>query len=105
MSILPPFATLVSTGSGYANNVSVSIPTGSLRSNITTGRFEVWSGNSWAEVVNDKIKDHIQSAMTNVTTKVTELAKNNVTIQDALIEWLEASERFKIIATLAEQNK
>lgn len=109
MSILPPFTTLVSTGSGYTSNSFIATPIGSLRNNTTTGQFEVWDGTHWnvltATYAAKHIKDYIEKAEEEVREYVNSHAADNVTIQDALAEWLAAGERFKVIATLAESSK
>jgi hypothetical protein len=109
MSILPPFTTLVSTGSGYTSNSIIATPIGSLRNNSITGQFELWDGKNWvivtATYAAKHIRDHIEKAEEEVRAYVKTHAADNVTIKDALTEWLAAGERFKVIATLAEQNK
>jgi hypothetical protein len=109
MSILPPFTTLVSTGSGYTSNSIIATPIGSLRNNSITGQFEAWDGKNWVVVTATyaakHIRHHIEKAESEVKAYVNSHAADNVTIQDALAEWLAAGERFKVIATLVEQNK
>jgi hypothetical protein len=82
---------------------------GDLRNNITSGQFEVWDGKSWnvctPRYAAKHIKDCIEKAEEEVRAYVNSHAVDNVTIQDALAEWLEAGERFKVIATLAEHSK
>jgi hypothetical protein len=108
MSILPPFTTLVSIGSGYTSNSFIATPIGSLRNNTTTGQFEAWDGNNWVVVTATYaakyIRHHIEKAESEVKSYVNSHAADNVTIQDALAEWLAAGERFKVIATLAENS-
>ncbi len=112
---------VTSNGSGYANtNVAISslicgnavIPAaGTMRMNMnnTTGRMETWNGLRWIVVsmdfYGDTVKEYIQNVMNDVSEHVTTLAPNNVTINDALSEWIEACERFKVIVALAEHSK
>ena len=106
----PPIATLTNSGSGYsATNISISPAAGSIRLNSGTGQFETFNGTSWITLSMildaDTIKDYIQKAIDNVKSHIETRAPDNVTIQDALNEWVEACERFKVIATLAEHSK
>jgi hypothetical protein len=109
MSILPPFITLASTGSGYTSNSFIATPIGSLRNNTTTGQFELWDGKNWnvvtAPSATKHIKDYIEKAESEVRAYVNTHASDNITINDALSEWIGACERFKVIVTLAEHSK
>jgi hypothetical protein len=95
-----------SSGSGY-NNPNVTLAAGTLRMN--SGRMETWNGLSWVVISLDfessYIRHHIEKSVSEVTEYVKVRAHDNVTIQDALTEWLEACDKFKVITALAEQNK
>ena len=107
MSTIPPIL-VSSSGSGY-NNLNVTMAAGTMRMNTTIGRMEIWDGLNWVVVALDfesrYIRYHIEKSVSEVTDYVKARAPDNVTIQDALAEWLEACDKFKIITTLAEQNK
>ena len=96
------------SGSGY-NNPNVTLAAGTLRMNNTTGIMETWNGVRWIVVsmdfCGDTVKEYIQNVMNDVSKHVTTRAPNNVTINDALGEWIEACERFKVIVALAEHSK
>jgi hypothetical protein len=98
-----PVATLTSSGSGYTSNATITTPVGSLRTTAVE-QFEIYDGKNWTPFYNS-ISHHIEKAANHVQAHVNGHATNNVTIQDALAEWLEACDRFKVIATLAEPNK
>jgi hypothetical protein len=104
-----PAITVTSNGSGYTSNSFIATPIGSLRNNTTTGQFELWDGNNWvvasATYAATYIRDCIEKAESEVRKYVNTNAADNVTIQDALSEWMGACERFKVIATLAEHSK
>lgn len=118
MSIITPIV-ISSSGSGYSNpTATVSSPiwgsaatqtAGTMRMNTTTGRMETWNGLNWVVVSLDfessYIRHHIEKSVSEVTEYVKVHAPHNVTIQDALAEWIAAGERFKVIVTLAEQSK
>jgi len=95
-----------SSGSGY-NTPNVTLAAGTLRMNA--GRMETWNGVSWIVISLDfessYIRHHIEKSVSKVTEYVKVRAPHNVTIQDALTEWLEACDKFKVIIALAEQNK
>ena len=97
-----------SSGSGY-NNPNVTLAAGTLRMNSTTGRMETWNGLSWVVISLDfessYIRHQIEKSVREVMEYVKVRAQHNVTIQDALAEWLEACDKFKVITALAEQNK
>jgi hypothetical protein len=107
MITIPPIL-VSSSGSGY-NNPNVTMTAGTMRMNTTIGRMEIWDGLNWVVVALDfesrYIRHHIEKSVSEVTAYVKARAPDNVTIQDALAEWLEACDKFKIITTLAEQNK
>jgi hypothetical protein len=98
-----PVIPLTSSGSGYTSNATIATPVGSLRT-TAIGQFEIWDGNNWTPFYNS-ISHYIERAANHVQEHVNGHAADNVTIQDALAEWLEACDRFKVIATLAEPNK
>lgn len=108
-----PPVPLTSSGSGYTSNPTsspvVTIPIGALRTNATRGQAEVWDGKSWTPFTvryeSKYIRGYIEKAESEVRAYVDRHAADDVTIKDALAEWLAAGERFKVIATLAEQNK
>ena len=118
MSIVTPIV-VSSRGSGYSNpTTTVSSPiwgspatqtAGTMRMNTTTGRMETWNGLNWVVVSLDfesrYIKHHIEKAENEVRTYVNTHSSDNVTINDALSEWIGACERFKVIVTLAEHSK
>jgi hypothetical protein len=99
----------VSIGSGYTSNSIIATPIGSLRNNSITGQFEAWDGKNWVVVTATyaakHIRHHIEKAESEVKAYVNSHAADNVTIQDALAEWLEACDKFKIITALAETSK
>ena len=107
MTTIPPIL-VSSSGSGY-NNPNVTIAAGTLRMNNITGQMETWNGLTWITISMDfessYIRHHIEKSVGEVTEYVKVRAPNNVTIQDALTEWLEACDKFKVIVALAEQNK
>ena len=118
MSLVTPII-VSSSGSGYLNpTTAVSSPiwgspatqtAGTLRMNTTTGQMETWNGLAWITISmdfdSDTIKNYIKNVMNDVSKHVTTRAPDNVTINDALGEWIEACERFKVIVTLAEHSK
>jgi len=109
-----PTITLTSSGSGYTTSSPtlspvVNIPIGALRTNATRGLVEVWDGKSWT-LVTDRyeskyIRGYIEKAESEVRSYVNTHASDNITINDALSEWIGACERFKVIVTLAEHSK
>jgi hypothetical protein len=107
MSLITPII-VTNSGSGY-NTPNVTLAAGTLRMNSTTGRMETWNGVSWIVISLDfessYIRHHIEKSVSEVTEYVKVRAPNNVTIQDALAEWLEACDKFKVITTLVEQVK
>lgn len=106
-NIISPIV-VTSNGSGY-NTPNVTLALGTLRMNSTTGRMETWNGLAWITISvdfdSDTIKNYIKNVMNDVSKHVTTRAPDNVTINDALGEWIEACERFKVIVTLAEHSK
>jgi hypothetical protein len=103
-----PSILVSSSGSGYSNP-NVAIAAGAMRMNTTIGRMEIWDGLNWVMVALDfesrYIRHHIEKSVSEVTDYVKARAPDNVTIQDALAEWLEACDKFKIITALAETSK
>lgn len=106
-NIISPIV-VTNSGSGY-NNPNVTIAAGTMRMNTTIGRVEIWDGLNWVVVALDfesrYIRHYIEKSVSEITEYVKAHAPDNVTIQDALAEWLEACDKFKIITSLAEQNK
>jgi hypothetical protein len=108
-----PADTLTSIGSGYTNNSVtspvVTIPVGALRTNATRGLVEIWDGKSWTPFTDRYesryITGYIEKAESEVRAYVNTHASDNITINDALSEWIGACERFKVIVTLAEHSK
>jgi hypothetical protein len=99
---------VTSSGSGYSNP-NLTVTAGTMRMNTTIGRMEIWDGLNWVMVALDfesrYIRHHIEKSVSEVTDYVKARAPDNVTIQDALAEWLEACDKFKIITALAETSK
>ena len=97
-----------SSGSGY-NNPNVTMSAGTMSMNTTIGRMEILDGLNWVVVALDfesrYIRHHIEKSVSEVAEYVIVRAPDNGSIQDALAEWLEACDKFKIITALAEQNK
>jgi hypothetical protein len=106
MSTIRPIL-VSSSGSGY-NNPNVTLAAGTLHMNATTGRMETWNGLNWGVISLDfesiYIRHHIEKSVSEVAEYVKVRAPHNVTIQDALAEWLEACDKFKIITMLVEKN-
>lgn len=90
------------------NTVTTSTATGSTRWNQTNNQFEMFDGSNWVVVTDglvtqETLADSILHAQDTIESYIEEDHKDNPTIQDAYAEWVAATEKFRVIAGLAEK--
>lgn len=98
------------TFNSIVNSPITNLSPGTTQWNTTTNRMEMWDGNQWQTVTQGTVKplslaEWIEEAQDRVGSYVDEDYPDNAAIQDALKEWNEACERFRVIASMAEKNE
>ena len=88
------------------NNVT-TVAAGSTRWNASSNTFEMYDGIKWTAVTQgwekkETLADSVSHAVDTIAMSIEEDYKDNVTIQDAYREWMAATERFRVVLTMAE---
>jgi hypothetical protein len=88
-----------------ANNNPVS---GDMRQNMSLNCMEIYNGSSWVPVApgwehKETLAESVAHVVDTVTMYIEEDYADNTTIQDAYQEWVEATERFRVVLTMAEK--
>lgn len=99
------FVNSTTTVSTAVNNNPVS---GDIRWNVTNNYYEMYNGSGWVAVdagweKKESLAESVEHVVDTIGSYIEEDHKDNVTIQDAYNEWLEATERFRVIVTMAEK--
>lgn len=99
------FVNSTTTVSTAVNNNPVS---GDIRWNVTNNYYEMYNGQTWVAVdagwaKKERLTDSVGHAADTIAMYIEEDYKDNATIQDAYSEWLEATEKFRVILTMAEK--
>jgi hypothetical protein len=81
---------------------------GDMRQNTTTNTMEIYNGSSWTPIAlgwekKESLADSVAHAADTVAMYIEEDHADNITIQDAYSEWLAATERFRVVLTMAEK--
>ena len=93
---------------GPATLVNNNPVSGDMRMNITLNCMEVYNGTLWTPITpgyeqKETLADSVAHATDTIAMYIEEDHADNVTIQDAYSEWLAATERFRVILTMAEK--
>ena len=96
------------TFNSIVNSPVTNLSPGTTRWNATANRMEMWDGNHWQTVTqgwteNETLAEMLEQVQDSVDSYVEEDHKDNATIQDAYAEWAEATEKFRVIASMAEK--
>lgn len=104
-----------SSSSTYVNGYSGLQGVGNMRYNTSTQSVEVYDGNNWVLLnmghatvgLTGDAESAIEWAINerNERIRLEHLAKDNVTIADALAKVRQAEEQLKVIATLCEKEE
>lgn len=108
MAYTPTTTTYTGTYTHITSATTSYTAPGSTRWNTTTNSYELFDGVNWIKATDGTAKalslaEWIEEAQDRVGSYVDEDHSDNATIQDAYQEWVEACERFRIIAGLAEK--
>ena len=81
---------------------------GDLRQNTTTNFVEIYNGTSWTPVTQgwvetETLAESVEHLQDKIGSYIDEDHADNPTIQDAYQEWTNATERFRVILTMAEK--
>ena len=81
---------------------------GDLRQNIKTNLVEIFNGTGWTPVTQgwveqETLAESVEHVVDKIGSYIEEDHADNVTIQDAYQEWLAATERFRVVLTMAEK--
>ena len=89
--------------------LSINHPvSGDMRQNVALNCMEVYNGTSWTPIVpgyetKETLADSVLHAQDTIESYIEEDYKDNETIQDAYAEWVEATEKFRVILAMAEK--
>lgn len=86
----------------------LTVAPGSTRWNHTTNRYEIYDGQGWQAIDSgwaekESLADSIGHAVDQIGQYIEEDHADNVAINDAYNEWLAATERFRVVAAMAER--
>ena len=81
---------------------------GDLRQNTKTNLVEIYNGTSWQPVTQgwveqETLAESVEHLQDQIGSYIEEDHADNPTIQDAYQEWVKATERFRVILTMAEK--
>ena len=87
---------------------TTNLAPGSTRFNTTANRFEMWDGAGWQTVdagwvQRESLAESIAQVADRIGVYIEEDHGDNPAIQAAYTEWLDATERFHVIASIAER--
>lgn len=93
---------------GPATLVNNNPVSGDMRQNTSLGCMEIYNGSSWVPVApgweyQETLSESVAHAVDTVAMYIAEDHSDNATIQDAYAEWLAATERFRVVLTMAER--
>jgi hypothetical protein len=94
------------TFTGVTTAINVNHVSGDIRMNAGLGHMEIYNGSTWTPLApgweqKEILADSILHAQDQIGSYIEEDHANNPTIQDAYQEWVEATERFRVIASMA----
>lgn len=95
-------------GITFINHQAANPVSGDMRQNMSLGCMEIYNGSSWVPVapgweMKETLAESVAHAVDTVAMYIEEDHSNNITIQDAYAEWLAATERFRVVLTMAER--
>jgi hypothetical protein len=85
----------------------VSPVVGECRYDHDKDTMQTWDGRQWVTLYGHKetVQETVQESLDRVASQVEDDHPDSVAIQDALKEWEQACEKFKVVLALAEKNK
>ena len=94
------------TGIRYINHQATNPVSGDMRHNTSLNCMEIYNGSSWVPVApgweyQETLSESVAHAVDTVAMYIAEDHADNITIQDAYQEWVEATERFRVIASMS----
>jgi len=108
---------VIVAGIQYINHQVTNPTSGDMRQNTTTNTMEIYNGSSWTPIApgwekkdflfpwekKESLADSVAHAADTVAMYIEEDHADNITIQDAYAAWCEATERFRVVLTMAEK--
>lgn len=94
------------SGITFINHQATNPVSGDIRQNTATNTMEIYNGMTWTTidlgwVKTESLAESVEHAQDQIGSYIEEDHADNTTIQDAYQEWVEATERFRIIASMA----
>jgi hypothetical protein len=94
------------TGIRYINHQATNPVSGDMRQNNASNCMEIYNGSSWTPIApgwveQETLAESVEHAQDQIGLYIEEDYADNPTIQDAYQEWVEATERFRVIASMA----
>ena len=98
----------VMAGIQYINHQANNPVSGDMRQNVNTNLYEIYNGSSWTPITQgwveqETLAESVEHLQDQIGSYIEEDHADNPTIQDAYQEWVEATERFCVILTMAEK--
>jgi hypothetical protein len=96
----------MTTGIRYINHQATNPVSGDMRQNNASNCMEIYNGSSWTPIApgwtkQETLAESVEHAQDQIGLYIEEDYADNLTIQDAYAEWVEATERFRVIASMA----
>ena len=93
-------------GIRYINHQATNPVSGDMRQNTSLNCMEIYNGTCWTPIApgwehKETLAEFVAHAVDTVAMYIAEDHADNITIQDAYQEWVEATERFRVIASMA----
>jgi hypothetical protein len=81
---------------------------GDMRQNMSANTMEIYNGSSWQTIApgwekQETLAESVAHALDDIGGYIAEDHADNPTIQDAYQEWVKATERFRVVLTMAEK--
>ena len=93
-------------GIQYITHQATNPVSGDMRQNTSLNCMEIYNGTCWTPIApgwehKETLAEFVAHAVDTVAMYIAEDHADNITIQDAYQEWVEATERFRVIASMA----
>ena len=95
-------------GITFVNHQAAHPVSGDMRQNVNTNLYEIYNGTSWTPITQgwveqESLAESVEHLQDQIGSYIEEDHADNITINDAYQEWVEATERFRVVLAMAER--
>ena len=92
----------------FVNHQAAHPVSGDMRQNVNTNLYEIYNGTSWTPITQgwveqESLAESVEHLQDQIGSYIEEDHADNITINDAYQEWVEATERFRVVLAMAER--